>query len=296
MMLISLPLLTLVVTALFMYSSAQYNQDVALQYVKIAGAAYCFPEEVESWSCSQCTEDVTSVKMCIATSDDATQAFVGRWKDGCVISFEGTESVASAIADLEIYTLESPLPILSDVCNNCSVHPGYLDVWAHLRACIVHNLRSIGCNERHGSPLRIAGHSLGAGVGSIAMMYLEKEGWNVVESYNFGMPRTGDQSFAANFTATFANKFYRVTHHKDPIIQLPPDAWGPLNWSYSHVEPEVFYDGGIDQGYTICTHHHDVNCSWRYWDFNWDYTAKDHLRYLGVDLGRAPCLQQKILV
>lgn len=297
MMLIPLLLLTLCGMMQFLCSSAQYNQDLALQYVKIAGAAYCLPNEIESWTCPQCTADVTSVKVCESTSSDKTHAFVGRWKDGCVLSFEGTETAMAMLIDLELYNLK-PLPILNQVCNNCSVHPGYLWVWDHLRECIVQKLRAIGCNKEARSPLRITGHSLGAGVAGIAMTYLEHEGWNIVESYNFGMPRTGDEAFVTNFTSMFAKRFYRVTHHKDPIIQLPPDKLGPINFTYAHVEPEVFYDGDPDQGYTICNQHHDVNCSAKYWDvLNWDLTFHDHLTYLGVPLGRGPCgWNQSVLV
>lgn len=274
---------------------AQYNQLRAIEFVNIAAAAYCLPDQVESWTCPQCLGNLTSVKMCTATSSDKTQAFVARWEDGCVISFEGTEIFASEITDLELYTLK-PTPMLKKVCDNCSVHSGYLDVWASLRPCLVQNLRAIGCNEVDGSPIRVTGHSLGAGVSGIAMMHLEREGWNIAESYNFGMPRTGDDVFVANFTSTFSGKFWRLTHHKDPIVQLPPDAWGPLNWKYSHVEPEVFYDGDVNQGYKICTDEHDSNCSSKYWNFNWDLTFYDHLHYLGVQLGRLPCIMDRTIV
>lgn len=274
---------------------AQYNETRALEFVKIAGAAYCIPDEVESWTCPQCVGNLTSVRMCTATSSDKTQAFVARWEDGCVISFEGTENFESEITDLELYTLK-PIPMLKKVCDSCSVHSGFLDVWAHLSPCIVRNLRSIGCSEAHGSPIRVTGHSLGAGVSSIAMMYLEREGWSIVESYNFGMPRTGDDVFAANFSSTFTGKFWRLTHRKDPIVQLPPDAWGPINWKYTHVEPEVFYNGDVNQGYMTCMDEHDRNCSIQYWDFDWDLTFYDHLHYLSVPLGRSPCIVNKTIV
>lgn len=267
---------------------AQYNQDVAIQFAKIAGAAYCLPDQVKHWNCPHCTEDVTSVQLCTAPSKDKTQAIVGRWKDGCVVSFEGTESVGSEIADIELYTFE-PSPMLREICDNCSVHAGYLDVWTNLHPCVITSLHSIGCSEKAGSPIRVTGHSLGAAVTAIAMMMLERNGFNITEAYNFGMPRTGDASFAANFTATFSGKFWRVTHHKDPIVQVPPDQWGPISWRYRHVEPEIFYDGNLSQGYKMCTDSHDHNCSAQYWDFNWDFTCADHMTYVGVQMGHGPC-------
>lgn len=269
-------------------TAAKYNQDLAIEYAKIAGAAYCLPEQVEKWDCPHCTASLTSVKMCTATSSDRTQAFVGRWKDGCVISFEGTETLASELVDLDLYTFE-PSPLLREICNNCSVHSGYLYVWAHLQPCIVKKLHMIGCSEEAGSVLRVTGHSLGAGVSAIAMMVLKRNGWNVAESYNFGMPRTGDDAFAANFTSTFSGQFWRITHHKDPIVHLPPENWGPFRWHYDHAEPEVFYDGEVDQGYTICVERDDANCSAKYLHFDWDFTFADHMHYVGVTMGRFPC-------
>lgn len=267
---------------------ALYSQDVAIEFAHLAGAAYCLPKQVESWTCAQCSGNLTAVKMCTAPSADKTQAFVGRWKDGCVLSFEGTETPASMLTDLELYTLR-PAPMLRQVCNNCSVHSGYLDVWSSLHPCIIKKLHAIGCSAEAGSPLRVTGHSLGAGVSAIAMMFLDRMGWNITESYNFGMPRTGDHAFAANFTATFAGKFWRLTHHKDPIVQLPPDDWGPIDWKYEHVEPEVFYNGDVDDGYKICTDEHDSTCSAQYWNFNWDYSFSDHLQYLDIPLGHSGC-------
>lgn len=268
---------------------AQYRQDLAIEFAKLAGAAYCPIEQLENWTCAQCSANVTSVETCTATSMDKTQAFVGLWKDGCVLSFEGTETIGSMLTDLDLYAV-TPVPMLREICNNCSVHAGYFDVWTSISPCIFAKLNVIGCSAESGIPLRVTGHSLGAGVGAIAMMFLARMGWNITESYNIGMPRTGDQSFATNFTATFAGKFWRITHHKDPIIQVPPDHWGPIDWKYVHVEPEVFYVGDVENGYKICSDEHDNNCSAQYWEpFNWDLTFSDHKHYLDLLVGEGGC-------
>lgn len=272
---------------------SQYSQDLAIEFIKIAGAAYCSPEQISTWSCAHCTPDVTSIEMCTSTSFDKTQAFVGRWKDGCVLSVEGTETLASSLMDLELYAFR-PSPMLPEICDGCSVHDGFLDVWTGLHQCVLMKLRSIGCTKS--SPLFVTGHSLGAAVSSIGMMFLQRQGWNVVGSYNFGMPRTGDDVFAANFTTTFAGKFWRVTHHKDPIVQLPPHNWGPINWRFTHVQPEVFYDGDVDQGYRICADGADLNCSEQYWHFHWDFTFADHLHYLDIQLGKGGCFQNANII
>lgn len=268
-------------------AQAKYDQDLAIQYARIASAAYCSPEDVQKWDCPLCTPKLSSVKMCTATLGAATQAFVGRWQDGCVISVEGTENPASMLRDLELYAV---WPIkLHDICGNCSVHPGYHGIWEHLDECLMDALEQNGCSPKNKKPIRVTGHSLGAGVSAIAMMYLEYRGWNVKEGYNFGMPRTGDINFATNFTHKFSGRFWRVTHHKDPIVQLPPDAWGHLDFHYAHVSPEVFYDGTADQGYKLCPRRLDPLCSWKYAAFDWDYTCRDHLIYVDQPMGIHAC-------
>jgi len=281
------------ISAQLVHALAQYNQDLAIEFTKIAGAAYCIPEQVEKWDCPQCSANLTSVEMCTATSADHTQAFVGRWKDACVLSFEGTENLASALVDLELYSFE-PSPMIRAMCDGCNVHSGYLDVWTHLQPCITTKLQSIGCKEK---ALHVTGHSLGAGVAAIAMMLLQRSGWNVAESYNFGMPRTGDDAFAKNFTQLFSGKFWRVTHHKDPIVQVPPDTWGPFSSSFAHVLPEIFYDGDVDQGYKMCAQRHDSQCSWKYTNFwDWDLTFADHLTYMDIPMGRRPCQRNMTII
>lgn len=211
---------------------SQYDQALAIEFVKIAGAAYCLPAEIESWTCPQCTANLTSVQLCHATSLDGTQAFVARWNDSCIISVEGTETPWSELADLWLYTFHKS-PMMHAMCDGCSVHAGYMYVWEHLQPCIMRQLHAIGCTEAAGSPILVTGHSLGAGVGAIGMLMLQRLGWNVTGGYNFGMPRTGDLAFAHNFTSTFAGKFWRVTHHKDPIVQLPPEGMWPIFTGYA---------------------------------------------------------------
>jgi len=268
--------------------TSQYSQDLAIEFTKIAGAAYCSPQQISTWSCAHCTPDVTSTEMCTSTSWswDETQAFVGRWKDSCVLSVEGTETLASAFIDLELYAFR-PFPILPEICDGCSVHEGFLRVWMGLYPCVLMKLRSIGCTKS--TPLFVTGHSLGAGVSSIGMMFLQRQGWNIAGSYNFGMPRTGDDVFAANFTTTFAGKFWRVTHHKDIIVQVPPPMWN-FSWAYVHTGLEAFYDGNLTQGHKMCMSPEDKECSKQYWDLLFDdWGMYDHLHYLGIHFGKAGC-------
>jgi len=275
-----------------------YREDTALEYVRLAGAAYCSNKSLVDWNCRQCqTTNVSNVQIC-ESSVDKTRAFVGRWKGDCLLSFEGTESLFSMGTDLEIYK-SAPERIWDGCEGKCTVHGGYQKTWMKLQVCLLARLSDIGCVAGH-DQLRVTGHSMGAGGSAIAMMALEVEGWGIREAYNFGMPRTGNFRFADTFTKQFAGRFWRVTHHKDIIIQIPPRTWN-YSWTYQHVGHESFYNGpvndtassednDIDRSYRLCRSPEDMNCSKRYWDVlddNWNMS--DHLHYMDIALGVGAC-------
>merc|ERR1719265_339301 len=95
------------------------------------------------------------------------------------------------------------------------------------------------------------------------MMSLHGQGWWTEEAYNFGMPRTGDEQFAKKFNELFKSQFFRVTHHQDPIPQLPPNKL-ISDWRFQHVEPEIFYDGAVAGGHHQCEADGDMSCSGQY--------------------------------
>ncbi|PAV90848.1 hypothetical protein WR25_04857 [Diploscapter pachys] len=65
----------------------------------------------------------------------------------------------------------------------------------------------------------IAGHSLGAGIASIAASYIVKFGLATGENIKLvtiGQPRTGDREWAEWHENTFPYS-YRIVHHRDPV-------------------------------------------------------------------------------
>eukprot|EP00451_Oxyrrhis_marina_P006606 CAMPEP_0204303540 /NCGR_PEP_ID=MMETSP0468-20130131/83960_1 /ASSEMBLY_ACC=CAM_ASM_000383 /TAXON_ID=2969 /ORGANISM="Oxyrrhis marina" /LENGTH=449 /DNA_ID=CAMNT_0051282853 /DNA_START=45 /DNA_END=1394 /DNA_ORIENTATION=+ len=265
---------------------------------------------LEAWSCGdKCSADVKSVKIC---KGDTTKSFVGVWDGTCVVSFEGTSNVQSFVTDLEFWKSSTSW----DVCDGCKVHSGFLKEYKSMQSCVKSTLADLGCPSGssikttghslgaaidgiammdlhsagwNGSSIKTTGHSLGAAIDGIAMMDLHSAGWKIAESYNFGMPRTGNEQFAAAFNKLFSSNFYRVTHHRDPVVQVPPDAL-IVNWHFTHVEPEVFYKGKVSAGFHQCSDASDKKCSHMYWDIAIDLlNLADHLDYMGVDTSFFDC-------
>jgi hypothetical protein len=270
------------------HEGRKYSEVAALEYAKLASAAYCGKQAVEHWDCPHCKalkNNITDIRVCKAPAD-YTIAFVGRWEGDCVLSIEGTGTWTSMWTDLEWYQTKPVVPWWN--CTNCEIHAGYMSSWKGYDSCVQEKFADIGCS-RNTSKLRITGHSMGAAISAIAMMSLEAQGWTVREGYNFGMPRTGNRQFAAAFSEQFAGRFWRLTHHKDIIVQVPPEIW-KVRWSYQHVGSEIFYNHKVDDGYLYCGEPEDFNCSKRYWDMLFDdWGMSDHLHYMDMPVGLASC-------
>jgi len=272
-----------ILSALLLGGDAAYDESRAIEYAKFAGAAYCSAKSLLKWDCgSKCSADVSSVNIC---QGDSTKAWVGIWEGKAIVSFEGTHNVDSAIKDLEFWHTSTGW----SQCDNCKVHDGFLSEWDSLRVCVQETLATLGFSS--GSTIRTTGHSLGAAINNLAMMDLEKSGWHIEESYDFGKPRTGDEVFASTWNSMFWGRAWRVTHSRDPVPQVPP-ADLIVDWHFTHVDPEVFYHGSVSKGYVICSNVEDshVNCAEQYRDLALDLlNTGDHLDYMGVDTSPLGC-------
>lgn len=263
--------------------ASSYNETTSIEMARLSGAAYCWTGDLERWSCgSKCSADVTDVKVCKGSS---TKAFMGHWNGHCLLAFMGTENVKSMIKDLEFAKDGAPW----DECDGCKVHGGFLGEWLSMRDCVKSSLVDIQCGALDGHPLHVTGHSLGAALAGISMMSLHHFGWAIGESYNFGMPRTGDSDFAKRFNSLFSDRFFRVTHHRDPVPQVPPSEL-VVDWHFQHVNPEIFYDGKVAAGHRRCDMTEDPRCADQYTNLVVDLLhIPDHLDYMGQDTSIFGC-------
>jgi len=258
-----------------------YDEARAIQYAELAGAAYC-EGSVPSWSCGdRCLSGVTNVKTCRGAG---TQAYVADWEDRCVVVFEGCHDFSSLVTDLEFWKSGANW----STCGDCKVHSGFLQEFRSLQTCIEETVGALQCGTS-AKAARVTGHSSGAALAGLAAMSLDSKGYQIEELYTFGMPRTGDQIWAAHFNARFRDRSFRVTHHRDPVVQLPPD-YLIVDWHFEHVEPEIFYDGLVSDGHVGCDVATDPICSAQYWDIAIDALRVDnHLTYMGVDTSVFGC-------
>jgi len=251
---------------------AAYNEDKALMYAYMCGASQCSSpkrsnDNLLKWECGPACDAVPGVTDVFVVNKTVDDAFVFGGKitnakfsraNQCFLVFRGTSNTQGWIQDLKSLTLAS-LPKAGIPCSHagksCNVGSGFLTNYLDLAPGIKSGLKRIGCDETQS--LAITGHSLGASEAVIAMFDLKNEGYDVIESYTFGQPRTGDAVFTAAFEADFAAiEPFRVTHSNDPIPQTPFTSSG-----FQHITTEVYYKDTSKEGYEICDGGEDQSCA-----------------------------------
>jgi len=236
---------------------------------------------VPKWDCPACKKyfpGVTNVTVFkTGFSDYDIHAFVAYEPTfpEIIIAFEGTEplSIANWIDDLEYHKIYYPL---SSACE-CKVHKGFWDTYNSIRLPLWQQvLVYLEAFGKH-LPVHITGHSLGSALATHCALdgYLNyNQSYDFV--YTFGPPRVGDDDFAKFYVERVPNHF-RVTHHRDPVPQLP-EQWMALG--YHHISHEVYYPNNPNTTYKVCDGSgEDPTCRDQY-GLDLLFIA-DHLDYMG---------------
>eukprot|EP00438_Fugacium_kawagutii_P012235 Skav216851 [mRNA] locus=scaffold1042:23138:30668:+ [translate_table: standard] len=86
----------------------------------------------------------------------------------------------------------------------------------------------------HGGLLRIAGHSLGGALATLAAVDLTQRGWEVEGVVTFGSPKVGRESFKSLYQELgLHHRTVRFANQCDPVPWVPPTSWG-----FKHVVEE----------------------------------------------------------
>jgi hypothetical protein len=245
-----------------------YDEEEAKMMASLSSVCSCHDEsQILDWTCQACKDSKTpmapgKVRVIDAGNYNATRIIIGKLRDqpGCLLAFRGSSNTYNWIRDFQITQIE---PVVFGDCTGCKVHSGFFNIWKRVEDDVIRGLRDVGCEEGGKDELiYVTGVSLGAAMSHMAIFALDYAGFKVAKSYTFESPRVGNQAFAEAFDKAFARRFpvFRVTHHKDPAVHVPPMWMG-----YRHVGTEAFYDGGLGE-YKICEKMEDKACSNKYWN------------------------------
>ncbi len=146
---------------------------------------------------------------------DGTQGFLARGQDHAVLAFRGTEAddPKDLKRDLDAILVTHP--------SGGKVHPGFFEGVRDMRPELSQILDGLA-----GLPVWFTGHSLGAGLATVAAVQRPPAGL-----VTFGSPRVGDQAFVDRLAAV---PTWRYVDGSDIVTELPPRV------VYRHVGTMVF--------------------------------------------------------
>ncbi|KAJ5690306.1 hypothetical protein N7462_004698 [Penicillium macrosclerotiorum] len=207
-------------------------------WVQYAAASYCYDNYVSkaghklTCSAGNCP-DVEAADTSIiydfsnsTSTDTAGYIAIDNTNKAIILAFRGSYSVRNWIADAEFFYTNPQL------CDGCNAELGFWSSWTNVRDDIIPHL-SATVDTHPDYELVVVGHSLGAGVATLAAADLRVKGHPSAKLYAYASPRVANPALAKYITSQPNN--YRFTHINDPVPKLPLLAMG-----YVHVSPEYY--------------------------------------------------------
>ena len=170
-------------------------------------------------------------------SVDTTQCLVAHNDKFIVIAIRGTEidNFWGAVSDWAV-NLEFELKEDESVESGGRVHEGFIELINQAWPKIRDDVRQVQ-NDGAQRTLWITGHSLGAGLATLAAERARSAGFDVSGVYTWGSPRVGDKTFKQKYTDLgLADRTFRFVNNTDTVPKIPPGH------DYTHVGLLKFID------------------------------------------------------
>ena len=140
-----------------------------------------------------------------------------------IIAIRGSDNLANILEDI---AYEKTVDNLLGFFLHRGIHNIALKIYADVKPHL---------NRKY--KIKTTGHSLGAAVGVVLMMYLHRDGYSVSKSVNFGQPKVISAAGAKRFEWL---PIVRVINENDAIPMLPPlTIINPIHGIYEHVGSEI---------------------------------------------------------
>lgn len=251
---------------------SNYDEEEALKFLEFARVSFCDDKPITHWLCGDACGATKSqvvpwgVELIGPGDASGVKGYSAQLVDPsagqrrCVLAYRGSVNLENWLADAKLMLTDwppqrapdevSPLllgadpeaeaavqdkPPAAQWCPGCQVHGGFAEAYEELRNETMASLHKLGCKL-----IDVTGHSLGAGVATLAAMDLRASGMQVRMLWTFGSPRVGNLAFVKAFMALAEKQgapvaSWRVVHFHDPVPQGGPSDF------YMHVPNQVYY-------------------------------------------------------
>jgi len=214
-------------------------------YTFYAGAAYCEPSVLKTWTCGANCEANSDFKPVAAGGDGAVTQY---WYVGydpslatIIVGHQGTDGdkIIPILTDADIAFDNLDSTLFPGVSSSVKVHDGFKE--AHERAAKDVLAAVNTAVAKFGTKtITTVGHSLGGALSLLEAVSLKLNvPGSTVTFYGYGLPRVGNQDFANYVDTQLGGKFTRITNYKDPVPIIPGRFLG-----YRHPAGEAHIDNG----------------------------------------------------
>lgn len=229
-------------------------------------AAYMAPEKLDALWAASSTEGtleyelfhgVPSKPRFYSSNEINAQAYIWKEKNTLHVVFRGTQEGRDMLVDLNVFRSY----LYPD--SKLLVHSGFLKQFRSLEKYITQEITD---NFESIDNLHFTGHSLGAGLATLAAAYygdLYKNIINII-CHTIGSPRVGNVPFTEFFKKN-VNEHVRIMNEKDPVPLLP------ISFLYTHVPDSICINDECVVDYEI----KDIPWYWRlvYLPFSIDFRS-----------------------
>ncbi|KID98895.1 Triacylglycerol lipase, partial [Metarhizium majus ARSEF 297] len=154
------------------------------------------------------------------------------------VVFKGTDSAGDIATDAAIDQIDS------DLCEGCKVHKGFGRAFNGIQGQLEQTIKTEkAVPGQENWRLVVTGHSLGAGVATIAGSSLRKQGM-ALDMYLYGSPLVGNDKFAKFVSSQGGGFTARITNARDPVTAIPKNPLSPK--TYKHISPEFWFADGVE--------------------------------------------------
>ena len=176
-----------------------------------------------------------------------------------IISIRGTDNLANIREDVEYVLSRHPK-------LGIYVHSGFDEDAMQI-------FKALQPHLDHSQTLILTGHSLGAAISTLLMMYLLEDGYSLGPSINFGQPKVTNHKGVEKYRSL---PLLRVADENDVVPMVPPtDLIDAVHGAYEHLGPELVLLQG--RYYTYQSHRQvEANHVDSFWDNLGDESVSEH--------------------